>query len=236
MNALEIAALGMQTDMDRLNSVSQNLANVATPGYKRVVQVHTPFGQVLDGAQPPTSAEQAVDIRAGALKPTGRALDIAVDDGAFVELRSDRGLLSYSRGGSFEMDAAGRVIGPDGSVLQLLDGDLKLHGSPADVRIDARGEVFVGEERIGQLRLVRFDAPQKMRALGGGRYDAGTARITDDPARSTVRSGTLEGSNVQSTQEMVRLLETSRHFEAMQKVVQGYDEVLEKAIRKLGEV
>lgn len=236
MNPLEIAALGMQSDMARLQTVSQNLANVATPGYKRLVDVRGPFGSLMDSAATANTADTAMDLRTGTLKPTGRTLDIAVDSNAFVELRSERGELSYARGGSFRLDAAGRVVDGEGSVLQLVDGDLKLRGSESDLHIDARGEVTLGEERVGQLRLVRFDAPEKMASLGGGRYQSGAAKLTEDPAHATVTAGALESSNVQSTQEMVRLLETSRHFEAMQKVVQGYDEVLEKAIRKLGEV
>ncbi len=49
-------------------------------------------------------------------------------------------------------------------------------------------------------------------------------------------SGQREGSNVSSSAEMVRLMETSRHFEAMAKVVQGYDDAMDKAIRKLGDL
>jgi len=236
MNTLEIAALGMQADMTRLRTISQNLANAATPGFKRAIDVRTPFGSVLEGAAPTAPAETATDLRSGALKQTGRTLDITVDAGAFVELRAERGTLSYSRGGSFQLDAAGRVVASEGEVLQLVNGDLKLLGSESELRIDARGEVFAGEERLGQLRLVRFDAPEKLLALGAGRYEAGSAKLVEDPAMASVKSGSLESSNVQSTHEMVRLLETSRHFEAMQKVVQGYEDVLEKAIRKLGEV
>lgn len=236
MNAIEIAALGMQSDMERLQSISQNLANVSTPGFKRVLDVRAPFGSLLESASPLAPADKASDMKGGTVRHTGRTLDIAVDPGVFVELRSDKGTLSYARGGSFQLDAAGRVVSASGNVLQTMEGDLKLRASESELRIDAQGEVFSGTERLGQLRLVRFDEPGKLRAIGGGLHEIGSARITEDPARAAVRSGTLESSNVQSTEEMVRLLETSRHFEAMQKVVQGYDEMLEKAIRKLGEV
>lgn len=236
MNALEIAALGMQSDMERLQSIGHNLANVSTPGFKRIVDVRSPFGSLIDSASALQGTEKSADLKNGAIRQTGRTLDLSVDAGVFVELRSDKGTLSYSRGGSFQLDAAGRVVSADGDVLQLMEGDLKLRGSESDLRIDAQGEVFSGGERLGRLRLVRFDAPQKLRTVGGGRHEIGTARITEDGVRAAVRTGSLESSNVQSTQEMVRLLETSRHFEAMQKVVQGYDEVMEKAIRKLGEV
>lgn len=236
MNALEIAALGMQSDMERLQSISQNLANVSTPGFKRIVDVRAPFGSLIDSASAPQASQTSADLKNGAIRQTGRTLDLSVDAGVFVELRSDKGTLAYSRGGSFQLDATGRVVSAEGDVLQLMEGDLQLRGSESELRIDAQGEVFSGSERLGRLRLVRFDAPQKLRAVGGGRHEIGTARITEDAARAAVRTGSLESSNVQSTQEMVRLLETSRHFEAMQKVVQGYDEVMEKAIRKLGEV
>jgi flagellar basal body rod protein FlgG len=65
---------------------------------------------------------------------------------------------------------------------------------------------------------------------------AGSAQQVADPKTpSSLRTGFLETSNVSSPQEMVRLTETVRHFESLQRLVQGYDETLEKTIRKLGE-
>ena len=88
---------------------------------------------------------------------------------------------------------------------------------------------------VGQIKLVRFANPERMAALGNGMFAQGEARLADTSAGAAVRAGYQESSNVNSPREMIRLTETVRHFESMQKVIQGYDEVMEKAIRKLGE-
>ena len=240
MDPLEIAALSMRADMERLNLIAHNLANVSTPGYKRGVAVQSTFAgamlqeqEVLAGAAE-RGLGTARDFASGALRPTGRPLDLAVDADAFFELRTEQGLV-YSRGGSFQIDEQG-LVRLNGATLQLVDGDLKLSRPEQTLRVNDRGEVYAGELAVGRLRLVRFDDKSALKPVGMGFYEAGSARIVDDEAAATVRVGYLEGSNVQPAHEMVRLMETTRHFEAMQKVVQGYDAVLENAIRKLGEV
>lgn len=241
MDALEIAALSMRADMDRLNVAAHNLANVSTPGFKRGLAVQANFSGAMQQAEEQQSTKSgdaaagtARDFAAGALRATGRSLDLAVASDAFFELRTEAGLV-YSRGGSFEVGADGRVQ-MGGAVLQLVDGDLKLNEVQQALRIDADGRVHAGEQAIGRLRLVRFDDRSALQSVGLGLYEAGAARIVDDAAAVQVRSGYVEASNVQPAQEMVKLMETTRHFEAMQKLVQGYDAVLENAIRKLGEV
>ena len=72
--------------------------------------------------------------------------------------------------------------------------------------------------------------------LEAGLYQQGSAQIAPADGEARVRQGYLENSNVDSTAEMVGLIESMRHFEAAQKIIQGYDDMLEKAIRKLGEL
>ncbi|WP_140637089.1 flagellar hook-basal body protein [Methylibium rhizosphaerae] len=245
MNPFEIAAVGMQSDLSRLNTVSQNLANANTPGYKRLIDVRAPFADLLSaqpGGEAPTpatsalQARTAVDMAAGSLRATHKPLDLVVEGGAFVEVRSAHGL-AYARSGRFEVDADGWVVNGNGERLQLTGGDLRSPLPNGQLHVDELGQVFAGETSLGRLRLVRFDNPGVLQPAGHGVYRADAATSMSDAAEGTrVRAGYQEASNVQSTGEMVRLLETTRHFEAMQKVVQGYDEVLERAIRKFAEV
>ena len=101
-------------------------------------------------------------------------------------------------------------------------------------RIDAAGRVFDGQTPLGSLRIVRFEQPQALARLGGG-LDAAEAQAAQPVAEPRLRQGFVEASNVVAANEMVRLIETMRHFESNQKVIQGYDEMLERAIRTLGE-
>jgi flagellar basal-body rod protein FlgG len=88
---------------------------------------------------------------------------------------------------------------------------------------------------VGQFKAVRFDDSTALARLGGGLLQpASTATPAD--AEASFRQGHVESSNVSSMTEMVQLVETMRHFEAGQRVAQAYDEMLDKAFRKLGDL
>ena len=141
---LEIAALSMQADAQRLGTLSQNLANAATPGYKRLIDVRSAFAGLLDGPAAQPAGAVVTDFSAGSLRHTGQALDLVADGGAFLELRSERQGLRYVRSGSFRVDADGRVVNAAGDVLQLAGGDLVLRGAQRELQVDARGAVHAG--------------------------------------------------------------------------------------------
>ena len=88
---------------------------------------------------------------------------------------------------------------------------------------------------MGQFKIVHFSNPETLLREASGLFVQGDNTQLDDTGKIKVRQGYLEASNVISMDEMVRLIETMRHFEAGQKIVQGYDELLEKALRKFGE-
>src|SRR6202007_2610015 len=91
--------------------------------------------------------------------------------------------------------------------------------------IDSKGEVRQGDQVVARLKLVRFANPEALLPQGEGMYAQGAARPAEQAAGApTLRVGFQENSNVNSAQEMVRLTETVRHFEALQKIIQGYDD------------
>ena len=241
MDLMTVAAIGMQNDLLRMNSISQNLANVLTPGYKREVSVNTAFGSHVEAATRAADGpagvasvhtQTSVDPSAGTLRYTGNSLDVAIDGEGFFEVMTDRGI-AYTRQGSLHADAGGRLATMQGHALMGVGGELSVSG--VAVTIERNGDVRQGDRIVGQIKLVRFTNPGALTAAGNGLFSQGGAVIADVGAPAMVRAGYQENSNVNSAREMVRLTETVRHFESMQKVVQGYDEVLEKAIRKLGE-
>ena len=129
----------------------------------------------------------------------------------------------------------GRLVSAAGWPVMGASGEIMLTGAYA---IDPNGDVRQGDRVVARLKLVRFANPEAMVPLGGGTYGQGGARLAEQGAAglpASVRVGYQENSNVSSPQEMVRLTETVRHFESLQKIMQGYDESLEKTIRKLGE-
>jgi flagellar basal-body rod protein FlgG len=251
---LAVSLATMQHDMQRLDRIALNLANVTTPGYKREVIASRPFVEVLDqtalSTQDPLagaiSADSAasnvrglLDVRPGTLRMTGEPLDLALAGDGFFEVATAEGM-AYTRQGNFSVDARGRLVTAQGHAVMGKNGEIFL----ATLRpaIDSTGNITellsaspVGGAPGAQLKVVRFDNPASMQRLGDGLLAAGAGMVVagDDVQ---IRQGALENANVSTVQEMVQLMQTMRHFESMQKVATGYDEMLGSAIRKLGEL
>ncbi|MGZ3182510.1 MAG: flagellar hook-basal body protein [Telluria sp.] len=228
-NALVSAIDSMQHDLRRMDTVSQNIANMATPGYRRAIPATQPFGQALDAAAAADAPRAGVDLSTGALRQTGRALDLAIAGDAWFELATPEGP-AYTRAGDFALDAQGRLVGQGGFPVQGLAGELLLAPTPATV--DHAGRISQDGRTVGQLKLVRFADPK---AVTKGAHGLLQAAGGVQAAQAEIRSGVLEASNVVPLREMVALMETTRHFEAAQRLYQGYDEMLGSAIQKLGQ-
>jgi flagellar basal-body rod protein FlgF len=234
IDALTAASGSMAQDIARLSTISQNLTNTTTPAYKREV----PFEQALQraGAEEayglPAAQASAVDQRHGTLRFTGNPLDLALDGDGFFEVQTESGM-AYTRRGDFRVDANGRLVTQGGQLVQGLGGPLQL--STAAPTIERDGRILDGEKLIGQLKLVSFGHPEQLTRTGGGLFQAAEAPTVLSDGATKVRQSHLEASNVNVASEMVKLVETMRHFEATQKVVQGVDEMMERALRKLGE-
>lgn len=241
IDALTAAAHIMSNDSQRMNAISQNLANVSTTGYKRQLPISTPFIEFLDiGANPSAQVLSTTmplhrvqtDIRPGALRQTAQPFDIAIEDSGFFEVKTDQGL-AYTRRGDFHLDPQGRLVTSQGHPVQGLGGELIL--TSTEPTIDQNGKISEKDKQVGQFKIVHFSNPETLLREASGLFVQGDNTQLDDTGRTKVRQGYLEASNVISMDEMVRMIETMRHFESGQKIVQGYDELLEKALRKFGE-
>ena len=240
-----LALTSMQNDMARLDQVALNLANVATPGYKRQVLAVQPFAEAMRGAAaqagaPETAASAVVsDLRTGTLKTTGQPLDLALAGEGYFEVLTDSGP-AYTRKGDFTVDARGRLVTAQGFPVMGKGGDIRLAGRAPT--IDEAGNVSeaatdgsAAAVAVGQLKVVRFDKSQALRRLGDGLLAPGEGMAVLADGEVRLRQGALENSNVNATREMVDLMQAMRHFETMHRVVQGYDEMIGGAVRKLGE-
>ena len=235
MNAFEIASLSMDHDMQRVANIGQNLANVQTAGYKRIVMAQRPFSAAMLEAGADPGVDTGLDMAAGALRASSNPLDLAVQgEGFFVFDSADGPVLS--RQASLHVDGQGRLVNDAGQVLQSDRGELRATPLAGELRVDTQGEVWQGERSIGRLQVVRPGDAAKLVPLGGGLYRPNADDTAQPVTDAQVLSRQREASNVSSSAEMVRLMETTRHFEAMAKVVQGYDEAMDKAIRKLGDL
>lgn len=252
-----IGLIGMQQDLAKVDRVAANLANVSTPGYRREVLGAAPFADVARlaagndrGTESSAAApgfEQAsmrvlLDTRPGTIKVTGEPLDVALTGDGFFEVETANGP-AYTRQGNFTVDARGRLVTAQGDPVMGRGGEIRLNTtSPV---IDRQGNVTeagssggsagVSHSPVAQLKIVTFDDPPSLTKIGDGLYAAGNGmKVIADGAE--VRQGALENSNVNALREMMQLMQSTRHFESMQKLVQNYDGLLDTAIHKLGDL
>lgn len=242
-NALIAAVQSMQNDSRHLEIISQNMVNVATPGYKRAIPTAQIFGDVLRmaeqdnieasfGGHTPTLAH-VLDLSPGSIKQTSRPWDVAILGDGFFEFATPDGP-AYGRAGNFRLDRAGRLVSENGFAVQGVSGDIVLNG--ADATIDHLGRILQEGEIIGQIKVVRFTETKTLFKTGNGLLrPASMENIAITEQTPELQVGYLENSNVSSAREMVMMMETTRHFESAQKLFQGYDDMLGNAIRKLGE-
>lgn len=236
-DAFSISVQSLQNDMRKLEVVSHNLSNATTAGFRRQVLASQPFGAVFDGQQvaqsTPPLGQTVTDRRAGAFQATGRPLDLAIQGKAFFVIQGSEGVL-YTRRGDFQLGPDGRLETADGAAVLGTQGELFL--PPGNYAVDATGQIRVNGDLVGQLRLAELAEGTDLQAQGAAGYAAQAGAAQTDELQSTVRAGFLEASNVVPMQEMVSMMETMRHFEASQRLLQGYDDALGRAIQKLGEV
>lgn len=233
-DALSITVLSMSNDMQRLSTLSHNLANATTPAFRREIAYSRPFVEHLGSAALQVTLPQfrsSIDQRPGTLRHTGAPLDVALEGAGWFELQSEDGVV-YTRRGDFQLDARGRLVSHGGLPVMGSSGEITLGGGA--VRIDNQGRVFEDQRAAGQLRVLNFDNPRALVPAGAGLFRAPeTAASPVETPR--LRQGYVENANLQTVAEMVRLIETMRHFETSQKLVQGVDDMLGRAIRTLGE-
>jgi flagellar basal-body rod protein FlgG len=233
-----IAALSeaMRNDAETLRVIGQNVANLETVAYRREIAVMRPsFEEASDDARTalvrPLTMETVIDLRPGTLKGTSETLHLALEGPGFFVVDSGQGE-ALTRRGDFRLDSEGRLVTQAGLPVLGEGGPLHLDGATPEISPD--GNVRVNGEIVARLRIAQVASEAQLTPLGGDLYAAAQLPEGNDAAR--VRQGFLETSNVESAQEMVRLIETMRHFETVQRFVRGYDDMMGKAISELGKV
>lgn len=242
MNITEIAAAGLQQDIERLRVTSHNVANITTPGYKRQIAVQSAalqgrFANAIDTERSTQSGMSThTDMSAGKLRPTGSPLDVALNEREFLLVQTATGGIALSRGGALQTDSRGRLTTSVGLLVQGASGELTVPSTASAVRIESGGQVFADDKLIGALRVMRLIDGVQPIALGEGLFTLVNMADAQAVPVPVLNVGHTEASNVVSSQEMVMVMASVRHAESMARLIQGADEMLEKTIRKLGEM
>jgi flagellar basal-body rod protein FlgF len=239
-----LAAAGALVQQLRLEVLANNVANISTIGYKgdrSIFQIpeesepqtfETPIEgiQTLSPYAPPFST--VIDFSQGAIRPTGNPLDVAINGSGFFSIQTPDGV-QYTRQGNFTLNSEGVLITPDGYPVQGEGGEITLEGGT--IEIDLQGNVYVDGDEVDRLQISDFTNPETLKKAGNGRFVGSDGMIAADrPEESTVSQGYVETANVNPVRAMTEMIETSRAFEAYQKVIQSADEATSKSINDVG--
>lgn len=238
-SVLAMTEMGMSNDVQRMQVISHNLANVSTVGFKKEIAVARPFVDHLRGATMSASDQVRpalttyVDHTEGTLKHTANPLDLGLEGSGYFVVQTPTGE-GYTRQGSFRVDTEGRLVTASGGhPVAAMSGEIRL--TTMQPLIDAQGAVWEGQTQVGQIKIIGVKNPESMTTLGQGLYAmTDTTDYSDSVPR--VRQGFTETGNVVAMNEMIKMIETVRHFEASQRLVRAYDAMLDRAINAGGEV
>ena len=256
MRALYTAASGMIAQQYNMDTISNNLANVDTTGFRRNVahfqdlvyqQIQAP-GAPIGASIVPVGQQVGLGVKVGSsekvftqgsLQQTGNPLDVAIEGDGFFQVTLPDGTTGYTCDGSFKVDANGAVVTADGYFVQP---QITIPANATSVQIGQDGTVTAlvpGSaipQQLGQLTLARFVNNAGLSPIGGQNIYTQTAAsgppVVTQPelnGAGSLQSGYLENSNVQVVNEIVNMIVSQRAFEANSKAITASDQMLQTA-------
>ncbi len=221
---LYVLAAGSERAKEQLDIVTNNIANVNTPGFKRILMEefsqHIPRnrGDSYNLLIFPRFKRTDVVLEQGALRKTGNPLDVALKGRGFFAVKTKAGEV-YTRNGHFFIGSDGKLVDANGNpVLDISGREIVLSGE-SKVTITEDGVVYDGDRKVGVLKIVDFSS---VKPLGNSYYAGNGQPMATDAA---VLQGYLEDSNVNPVKEMVRLIEAQRRFEIYGNLIRGLDQL-----------
>lgn len=226
----------MLAQTQRLNQVSNNLANVDTTGYKKD---NVTFWEMLYS----TSSDQqrvgkALQINtvheAGPAEETGNPLDLAINGEGFFKIQTPQGV-RYTRAGNFHLNNQGQITTADGHLLLGPGGPIVVDG--AKLVINPDGTVVVDGEQVNQVTAFSFDSLDDLEKEGANLFRPRTPNVQELVVQDVqIKQGFLEGSNVNVVKEMTDMIDLFRSFEAQQRAISSIDDLDELAITNVGKL
>jgi flagellar basal-body rod protein FlgG len=217
---------GALIQQQKFETISNNLANINTNGFKKDV---VSFKETLTMA---ISSE--TDFSPGQARYTGNKLDVALGAKGFFKIDTPNGI-RYTRNGSFTINADGVLVTQNGNTVLGQNGPIHIIGNK--VTIGSDGQIAVDNEPAGKLLIADFEKPRFLKKEGGSYYvyqgdDSGISTADD----VIVRQDYLESSNVNPTEEMIKMIETNRVFESLQKAISSIDQASKEMINVYGTI
>lgn len=261
MRALHTAATGMMAQELNVQVISNNIANMRTTGYKRqraefqdllyehVRRIGTQTsdqGNILPVGIDLGSGVKTVGtpriMTQGTLLPTGRELDVAIRGEGFFKIALPDGTYAYTRDGSFEMDAQGRLVTAQGNLVQP---GITIPQNASSITINAQGQVSVTTpgnttpQVLGQLVLTRFVNKAGLNPIGDNLFVETPASgapqdgVANTDGMGDLQQSNLEQANVEAVTEISDLIAAQRAYEMNAKVITATDQMLQAGANML---
>ncbi len=178
----------------------------------------------------------------GNLSPTSNPLDFAINGKGFFEILTENGI-RYTRKGNFTIDSEGFIVNPNGHFLlakapeidpselnpePLSPSDRKIKTNNQPISVAPNGEIYSGENKIGELSLVNFKDQVALKKEGNSLFINQNADNISEARNGKILQGFVEESNVNAIQEMSNLIKAHRHFESIQNAIKTYDNIAGK--------
>ena len=254
--SLHIAATGMAAQEAQLDSISNNLANVNTAGFKKtradfqdlVYQTVRAAGSPNSSTTTaPTGLQVGSGVRIvatsrqftqGTLEQTGNPLDLAIEGNGFFVVQQPDGTSAYTRAGTLKTDGQGRIVTAEGMPIEP---PISIPADATGVTIGSDGTVSATTKGqatpvvLGNIQLASFINPAGLSSSGHNLMTATSA--SGDPqlgnpgtdGRGTILQGSVEHANVEVVEEMVNLIAAQRAYEINTKVITAADDMLRSA-------
>jgi flagellar basal-body rod protein FlgG len=255
MRSLWISKTGMEAQQTQLDTISHNLANVSTNGFKKS---HAVFEDLMyqnmrqagsnssEQTTLPTGLQLGLGTRAvatsrsfsqGNLQQTGNPLDLAVRGNGFFEIQMPDGTTGYTRDGSFQVNAQGQLVTNNG---YLVNPGITIPPTATSVSIGNDGTVSAtlpGQslpQTVGQIQLASFVNPAGLDPKGQNLFGetaasgAPSAAAPGTNGLGQLSQGFVETSNVNVVEELVSMIQTQRAYELNSKAIQTSDQMLAK--------
>lgn len=258
--ALNVARTGLDAQNTRMQVIANNLANVNTTGFKRDrATFETLAYQAVTAAGASSSGENKYAIglnlgtgvqmtgtarieTQGSLTTTNNALDLAIEGAGYFQVEMPDGRIGYTRAGNFNLSSEGTIVTPDGMPVQP---QIQVPEDATGLTIAADGTVsasVAGQSEateLGKIEIARFVNPAGLQSIGNnllvetGASGAPQVGAAGEAGRGSLRSGSLEGSNVNVVEELVDMIETQRAYEVNSKMIQATEEMMRNATQNL---
>lgn len=254
LRSMMTAATGMEAQQLYMDTISNNLSNVNTTGFKRVkIEFQDLMYQALrepgtlnvEGAVSPAGVEVGLGVKPaatqrifeqGSLVNTENPMDIAIQGDGLFQVTLPDGTTGYTRNGSFSLSSEGTIVTSSGFPLSPA---ITVPSGAGTFQVSPDGKVTVQisgqNQQIGQIELARFINPSGLRPLGDNLFnesDASGTPILQTPGlegTGTLMQSFTESSNVQAVQEMVNMISAQRAYEIVSKSITVSDQMLQTA-------